>query len=135
MMKTTNKIIWLVILAAIVALGFAFAMFWGPSLATFLIGLFKKSFMIFLPLAIAFAGGLWFFNSFDSHGSNRSQNVSIVASIISVLMVVVGVVGFFVVAFFLSSWSLMQYQNDISAVDEPVPTFDQRPPYQQARSL
>lgn len=122
-------------IAAALGLGLLFVMvsFWGGSLGTTAAVVFKKSFILLLPVLIGVAGAVLV--GMSSNRSRYGDPMTTAKSVVGGVMVVGGVIGFLVVAVLLAPWTLMQYGDDISAVDEPVPSFAQRAPYQQAEAL
>lgn len=127
-----------------VALGLVLlvTMFWGAPLGTFFASFVKVGFVPLLLIGLMVGGGVWTFvnvmhnDQADDYYGRRGNEVEDKRSYVGgISLIVAGLVGSIVALVLFSPWAAMQYQDDISAVEESVPTFAQRPPYQQAEAL
>lgn len=115
-----------------------FSMFWGVPFAAFVARIVKVEGIPLLMLAAAIGGGCWLFvsgsNAYDSYGDRRGD-VKRISFVAPILFLVVGLLGFTFSAFTFGTYRQLRYESDITATAEPMPTFEQRAPFSQAKIL
>jgi hypothetical protein len=114
-----------------------FIMFWGAPFATFIASSVKVAGVPLLLFSLFIGAGIWVFviaSRYDSYDRDRKQPTW-KNFVLPIALIVVGLFGFLFAAFTFNTFRQLRYESDIVATAEPMPTFEQRAPFSQAKIL